>query len=39
MGEMAASTVLERIEGGVVAEETIVKPELVIRESTARAAS
>ena len=39
MGEMAASTLLQRIEGEEVAEETVVTPELVVRESTARASS
>ena len=34
MGEMAASTLLQRIDGETVDEETIVKPELVVREST-----
>jgi DNA-binding LacI/PurR family transcriptional regulator len=37
MGEMAASTLLRRIEGEQIAEETIVKTELVVRESTAQA--
>lgn len=36
MGEMAATTLLQRIDGEEVAQETIVKPELVVRESTAR---
>ncbi len=36
MGEMAATTLLQRIEGEEVAVETIVRPELVVRESTAR---
>jgi LacI family transcriptional regulator len=36
MGEMAARTLLQRIEGERVAEETVVKPELVVRESTAQ---
>ena len=35
MGEMAASTLLQRIEGADVPEETIVRTELVVRESTA----
>jgi len=34
MGEMAASTLLHRIEGGEVAAESVVRPELVVREST-----
>lgn len=34
MGEMAASTLLQRIDGVEVAEETVVEPELVVREST-----
>jgi len=36
MGGMAASTLLQRIEGIEVAEETVVEPELVVRESTGR---
>jgi hypothetical protein len=36
MGAMAVSTLLQRIDGGEVAEETVVRPELVVRESTAR---
>lgn len=35
MGEMAASTLLLRIDGAEVDEETVVRPELVVRESTA----
>ena len=35
MGEMAASTLLERIDGQKVADETVIPPELVVRESTA----
>ena len=35
MGEMAARTLLQRIDGDLVAEETVVEPELVVRESTA----
>jgi LacI family transcriptional regulator len=35
MGEMAASTLLQRIRGEDVPEETVVQPQLVIRESTA----
>lgn len=37
MGEIAASTLLRRIHGEDVPEETVIQPELVIRESTARA--
>jgi DNA-binding LacI/PurR family transcriptional regulator len=37
MGAMAASTLLQRIHGEEVSEETVVEPQLVIRESTARA--
>ena len=37
MGEMAARTLLQRIDGDQVAEETIVEPELVVRESTTQA--
>jgi DNA-binding LacI/PurR family transcriptional regulator len=36
MGEMAASTLLRRIQGEEVPEETVVQPELAVRESTAR---
>jgi len=36
MGEMAASTLLRRIQGEAVPEETVVQPELVVRESTSR---
>jgi DNA-binding LacI/PurR family transcriptional regulator len=36
MGAMAAATLLQRIEGERVAEETLVQPELVVRESTSR---
>lgn len=36
MGEMAASTLLQRIHGENVPEETVVQPELAVRESTAR---
>src|SRR5947208_16349572 len=36
MGEMAASTLLQRIQGLDVPEETVVQPELVVRESTSR---
>ena len=39
MGEMAARTLLQRIEGEQVARETVVKPELVVRESAARVPS
>ncbi len=35
MGQLAASTLLDRINGMVVAEETRVQPELIVRESTA----
>ncbi len=35
MGAMAASTLLSRIQGEEVPEETVVQPELVVRESTA----
>ena len=35
MGVIAASTLLRRIQGKKVPEETVVQPELVIRESTA----
>jgi LacI family transcriptional regulator len=35
MGAMAASTLLRRIQGEEVSEETVIQPELVIRESTA----
>src|SRR5437588_9559570 len=37
MGEMAASTLLLRIRGEDVPEESLIRPELVIRESTAAA--
>lgn len=37
MGAMAASTLLQRIYGEEVAEEALVRPQLVIRESTAPA--
>jgi LacI family transcriptional regulator len=37
MGEIAASTLLRRIHGEDIPEETVIQPELVIRESTARA--
>ncbi len=36
MGAMAASTLLQRIQGEEVPEETVVQPEIVVRESTAR---
>src|SRR5437667_12771798 len=36
MGEMAASTLLQRIQGESVPEESVVQPELVVRESTSR---
>jgi LacI family transcriptional regulator len=36
MGAIAASTLLQRIQGEEVPEETVVQPELVVRESTAR---
>ena len=36
MGAMAAATLLQRIKGEEVPEETVVQPELVTRESTAR---
>jgi DNA-binding LacI/PurR family transcriptional regulator len=36
MGAIAAATLLQRIEGQEVPEETVVQPELVVRESTAR---
>jgi DNA-binding LacI/PurR family transcriptional regulator len=36
MGEMAAATLLQRIQDVDVAEESVVQPELVVRESTAR---
>ena len=39
MGAMAASTLLSRIQGEDVPEETVVQPELVVRESTARVRS
>jgi DNA-binding LacI/PurR family transcriptional regulator len=39
MGAMAALTLLRRIQGEEVAEETVIQPELVIRESTALAAT
>jgi DNA-binding LacI/PurR family transcriptional regulator len=39
MGAMAASTLLQRIQGEEVPVETVVQPELVIRESTALAKS
>jgi DNA-binding LacI/PurR family transcriptional regulator len=37
MGAIAASTLLKRIDGDEVAQETVVQPELVIRQSTAAA--
>jgi len=37
MGAIAASTLLQRIHGEDVPEETILQPELVIRESTSSA--
>jgi LacI family transcriptional regulator len=37
MGSAAASTLLQRINGENVVMETVVQPELVIRESTSRA--
>jgi DNA-binding LacI/PurR family transcriptional regulator len=36
MGALAASTLLRRIQGEDVPEETVVQPELVVRESTAQ---
>jgi DNA-binding LacI/PurR family transcriptional regulator len=36
MGAIAASTLLQRIQGEEVPEETVVQPELVVRESTGR---
>jgi DNA-binding LacI/PurR family transcriptional regulator len=36
MGAIAATTLLKRIQGEEVPEETVVQPELVVRESTAR---
>jgi DNA-binding LacI/PurR family transcriptional regulator len=39
MGEMAASTLLQRIQCEAVPEETVVQPELVVRESTSRISS
>jgi DNA-binding LacI/PurR family transcriptional regulator len=36
MGAIAATTLLQRIQGEEVPEETVVQPELVVRESTAR---
>jgi LacI family transcriptional regulator len=35
MGALAASTLLRRIQGEQVSEETLVQPEFVVRESTA----
>jgi LacI family transcriptional regulator len=37
MGEIAASILLQRIQGELPPEETVIQPELVIRESTAKA--
>jgi DNA-binding LacI/PurR family transcriptional regulator len=39
MGAMAASTLLQRIKGEKIPEETVVQPELVARESAARISS
>jgi LacI family transcriptional regulator, galactose operon repressor len=39
MGAIAATSLLQRIQGEEVLEETVVQPELVVRESTARCAS
>jgi DNA-binding LacI/PurR family transcriptional regulator len=36
MGAIEAATLLQRIQGEEVPEETVVEPELVVRESTAR---
>lgn len=36
MGAVAATTLLQRIQGEAVPDETVVQPELVVRESTAR---
>ncbi len=38
MGAIAATTLLQRIQGEEVPDETVVQPELVVRESTARLA-
>jgi DNA-binding LacI/PurR family transcriptional regulator len=37
MGEVAAQTLLERIEGKAEDSEIAIEPELVVRESTAKA--
>jgi DNA-binding LacI/PurR family transcriptional regulator len=39
MGAIAASTVLRRIHGEAVPEQTVIQPEIVVRESTTRARS